>query len=254
MNRDRSRVPRRVFAAVLGLYAVAIAALLATGRFSAYVPRGWMPFGILSAVIFAALAVREATARTNGAGIGDRGIVVFFLPLIVLGVSLVAADTALGELRTTRALARVDRDEFRGSGSFDPSSIIEIPEIGPVVLSDDRFYAFYTHLYEEPETFLDREVRFEGFVFREPHYADDEFVVARYFMWCCGSDAVMIGLAARLAEQELPDEDTWIEVVGRLTSVDRYFAEDDETRTIPLVEVEMMRQTVRPQFEYILPY
>lgn len=253
-NRDGPRVPRRVFAGVLGVYAVMVAVLLATGRFSAYVPHTWIPYGVFAAVVFAALAVREATASSNSAGIGDRGIVVFFLPLVVLGVSLVAAGASLGELRATRALAAMNRDSFVDSITFDPGSSAEIPDIGPIVLSDDRFYAFYTLLYEEPETFLDREIRFEGFVFREPHYADDEFVVARYFMWCCGSDAVMIGLAARLAERELPDEDTWVEVVGRLTSVDRYFAEDDETRTIPLVELELLRQTVRPRFEYILPY
>ena len=254
MNGGGSRVPRRVFAAVLGLYAITITVLLATGLFSSYVARDWVPFGVFTVIVLGALAVREATARTNGEGIGDRGIVVFFLPLMVLGVSLVAAGTSLGELRTTRALARINRDSVADSIVFEPGPDAAIPEIGPIVMRDERFYAFYTRLYEEPAAFLDREIRLEGFVFREPHYADDEFVVARYFMWCCGSDAVMIGFAARLGASSVPEDNAWVEIVGRLVSVERYFSDGGETRTIPLVEVEMMRKTVRPRFEYILAY
>lgn len=86
-----------------------------------------------------------------------------------------------------------------------------------------------------------------GFVYRDPRFADDQFMVARFTITCCVADALAIGLVTESAgASDLPD-DSWVRVEGT-------FAEGAlDGQAMPVLVAETVTPIQPPEHPYLYP-
>ena len=57
-----------------------------------------------------------------------------------------------------------------------------------------------------------------GFIYREPSFSDEQFMLSRFTMSCCVADAFPIGMP--VSAPEAPDTGAWVRVQGELAAAD----------------------------------
>jgi len=100
---------------------------------------------------------------------------------------------------------------------------------------------------DTPAEFNGQEVRVTGFVYREPTFLDDDFMVSRFTMSCCVADAFAIGLPVTFANSEQFTDGTWVEVQGKLRAND--FGEN----FVPVVYATSVETIKEPTQPYLYP-
>jgi uncharacterized repeat protein (TIGR03943 family) len=101
-----------------------------------------------------------------------------------------------------------------------------------------------------PTEFNGQEARVIGFVYRQPNFPADTFMVARFTVSCCVADALPIGLPVYLsadAEAEPLPDGAWIEVAGTFeagTFVDQ---------SVPILQATQVAMIDQPEHPYIYP-
>ncbi|MCC6803503.1 MAG: TIGR03943 family protein [Anaerolineae bacterium] len=86
-----------------------------------------------------------------------------------------------------------------------------------------------------------------GFVYSEPSFAPDEFMVARFAISCCVADATAIGLPVHWANATDLQQGQWIEVKGAFKVSD--FGGDP----MPVIQAERIDQVAQPEHPYLYP-
>jgi len=69
---------------------------------------------------------------------------------------------------------------------------------------------------ETPAEFNGQEVSVTGFVYREPNFLEEDFMVSRFTMSCCVADAFAIGLPVTSDEAHNIEDGAWVRVGGKL--------------------------------------
>ncbi len=98
-----------------------------------------------------------------------------------------------------------------------------------------------------PAAFNGQPVDVVGFVYREPHFDADKFMVARFTMSCCVADAFPIGLPAQFAAAADYEAGVWVRLRGQLqagTFADEFF---------PIALVESIERVEQPEQPYLYP-
>jgi putative membrane protein len=96
-----------------------------------------------------------------------------------------------------------------------------------------------------PDMFQDKPIELTGFVYREPDYANDELVLARYRISCCIADATVIGIFAKGAEVQNYATDSWIDVKGSIQ------LRTENGIKSPYIHLESEHPTKAPKTPYI---
>ena len=86
-----------------------------------------------------------------------------------------------------------------------------------------------------------------GFVYREPTFNDDQFMVARFTMSCCVADASALGLPVTYAGAAELESGAWVQVTGRMQVGD--FGED----LMPIVQLDNITVVEQPEHPYLYP-
>lgn len=100
---------------------------------------------------------------------------------------------------------------------------------------------------EQPSDFNGEQADMIGFVYREPDYPEDLFLVARFTVSCCVADANAIGVPVRYTGTEPLPDGTWVRVSGGFeagTFVDR------ET---PILVAKAVVPIDQPEHPYLYP-
>jgi len=123
---------------------------------------------------------------------------------------IVALPLILGTLIPSQPLgaAAVDGDFSGASLGANQSGGFDIPPEERNIL--DWLRAF--HLSEDLGGFAGQPVDLIGFVYHDPSYPADRFMVARFAISCCVADSQALGLP--VAWDEALEADTWIHVSG----------------------------------------
>ena len=86
-----------------------------------------------------------------------------------------------------------------------------------------------------------------GFVYRQPDFADNEFMASRFTMSCCVADAYPIGMPVRFdSAQDFPTG-AWVRVQGKLKASD--FGDD----FVPVVQASRIEIAAEPDQPYLYP-
>ncbi|MBL8130905.1 MAG: TIGR03943 family protein [Anaerolineae bacterium] len=86
-----------------------------------------------------------------------------------------------------------------------------------------------------------------GFIYREPTFADDQFMVARFTVSCCVADASAIGLAVQSAETASLDQGIWVRVQGTLQ------VGDFRGERLPVIQASQIDVVDQPDHPYLYP-
>ncbi|MCK6577467.1 MAG: TIGR03943 family protein [Anaerolineae bacterium] len=86
-----------------------------------------------------------------------------------------------------------------------------------------------------------------GFIYREPTFADDQFMVARFTVSCCVADASAIGLAVQSTETAALEQGSWVRVQGTLQ------VDDFRGERLPVVQPSQIDMVDQPAHPYLYP-
>ena len=270
-------VKRRLWAAILLGYFVAILLLALSGGLLRFVEPRAVRAIVLSAGVMAMLGVARLIGPVASSGSPEHGFVVFLIPLVfVLIGTRYSGPPAVAFLGVERsALAAVglgsDAEGFspaslqlgrpRSAESQavtvprEISSIAEDPSIidmQTVRFDEELFFRYYSLIYEQLDLFEGRTVVLRGFVGREPSFAAQRFYLARRLLWCCTLDASLLPLLVESDRGAVPREDQWVEIEAIVDSTQ--ISSDSGTTTVPLLRATGVREVEAPEFEYVFPF
>jgi putative membrane protein len=97
------------------------------------------------------------------------------------------------------------------------------------------------------EAFAGEEADVLGFVYRDDRFAQDQFMVARFAVFCCVADASPVGLIVRWPGAADLELDGWVQVRGR------FGAGEFEGQTLPVLIAEEVLPAAQPSQPYVYP-
>jgi putative membrane protein len=86
-----------------------------------------------------------------------------------------------------------------------------------------------------------------GFVYRDPRFADDQFMVGRFTLTCCVADALAIGIIVQADEAKSLQQDTWVRITGT------FQAGDAAGQTMPILIADEIVPVQEPDQPYLYP-
>jgi uncharacterized repeat protein (TIGR03943 family) len=100
---------------------------------------------------------------------------------------------------------------------------------------------------QPPSSFNDLPARVLGFVYREPSFPENTFMVARFTLSCCVADASALGLPARLPDGMTVEDGAWVWVEGAFKA--EAFLDQD----VPVLQIASIEPTEQPEHPYLYP-
>lgn len=165
-------------------------------------------------------------------------------PVSWFGLLIIAAPLVLGTLIPSRPLgaSAVESVNFTGASAAGSTTITTPPEQRNVLdwLRIFNSVSDYDELNNQPADLI-------GFVYREPSFGDEMFMVARFTISCCVADASPIGLPVAWTETADLQPDTWVRVRGT------FRVSDFRGERVPVLQAEMVETVEQPKHPYLYP-
>ncbi len=215
---------------------------IATGNLSNYINARFVWLSYVATGLFFALGVASAvqviTHTRAGATVNARaltwGVLVVGAVPLVFGVMIpskpLGAEAVNGSISTTAV---------RGTNS---TTFAIAPENRNILdwLRSFNDSADYTIFNGQPVDII-------GFVYREPDFAEDQFMVARFTLSCCVADASALGLPVTYTGAGELEEGAWVHVIGQMKVGD--FGED----LMPIIQPDDIVTVEQPEHPYLYP-
>lgn len=229
---------------LLGM-AVYLAMLMLTGNLSNYINIRFQWLTLVAVVLFGVLGLWSAyqlvTGRTARISLDNTGfmhgsfnwpsIVIVSIPLLF---ALAIPSQPLGA------------SAVNGGVSMNPvgvaaRNVINIPPEQRNILD------WLREFNQEPEAavFNGQPVDVIGFIYREPSYGEDQFMLTRYTMSCCVADAFAVGLPVMFDDASDWETGVWVRITGYLS------AEDFDGERLPVIIPESIEPTEIPATPYL---
>lgn len=223
----------------LGVYFVWV---IASGSLANYINERFAWLSYLAAAVFlllgawnVALLLRGKSDSTDHHGNtmswGTLAIVAIPLVLGTLVPSRPLGAEAVGSISITNAAAAANVAEF----TIDP--------LKRNVLDWLRVFNSVTDFNE-----LDGEqADLIGFIYREPTFGDDQFMIARYSISCCVADASALGVPATWADTAALEQGQWVRVQGAFQTG------SFRDNVLPILQVASIEPIEQPEHPYLYP-
>lgn len=111
-----------------------------------------------------------------------------------------------------------------GFGEFYADMAVSLYKQPVILLNDKVFLDGLTTMELYAKEFAGKEIETLGFVYRQPDFTAQQFVVARFSVSCCTADANVFGVLVENDQGSKWAKDSWVKVRGKLEarSVDGY--------------------------------
>ncbi|MDF2679276.1 MAG: hypothetical protein K0R47_466 [Brevibacillus sp.] len=111
-----------------------------------------------------------------------------------------------------------------GLGDFYTDMAVSLYKQHVILLNDKVFLDGLTTMELYAKEFAGKEMETLGFVYRQPDFTPQQFVVARFSVSCCTADANVFGVLVENDQGSKWAKDSWIKVRGKLEvrTVDGY--------------------------------
>jgi uncharacterized repeat protein (TIGR03943 family) len=162
---------------------------------------------------------------------------VLFIAMIPLALGLLLPSKPLGA------------EAINGNVSLNAVSAAGGPRSLPVDPFDWTVLDWLTAFNHEasPAAFNGREARVIGFVYEEPGFPVDHFMVVRFTVSCCVADASAIGLPVAWGANERLPENTWVEISGT------FQAGEFRGTVVPILRADQIAPIDQPAHPYLYP-
>lgn len=136
------------------------------------------------------------------------------------------------------------------NGGIDTRVVLGTNESSFTIAPEERNVLDWLRMFgnsTDYNEFAGQPVNTIGFVYREPDFAGDEFMMARFTVSCCVADASALGLPVVFADTSNLTDGEWVEVVGEIAV--QPFGED----TMPVVDARTVTVIPPPEHPYLYP-
>lgn len=216
--------------------------------------------------------------QMKGSFITKTCIYLLFILPIVLGLglpekavdSMVASNRGVqygGGLYNKPGIAQTDSEYGGGEGansvSEEEGTTEADADLDIMAIYGDQLkkYSAMNHIEITDENYLDvsylinfflddfigKTVSIKSFVYREPDFAEDQIIVARFAMNCCVADASVFGTIASGEQVGSLQDDTWIEVTG---TIEELVYHDQRMASVRAEQVDEIEEPKNP---YLTP-
>ncbi|UFJ43090.1 TIGR03943 family protein [Brevibacillus humidisoli] len=127
-----------------------------------------------------------------------------------------AADSMAGETAPAADSEIRERFSAGGFGDFYTDIAVHLYQQETIHLDEKLFLDGLTTLDLFPKEFDGHKLRTMGFVYRQPGFKPNQFVVARFSVSCCTADASVYGILVESPNGSKYETDSWVEVSGTL--------------------------------------
>lgn len=100
-------------------------------------------------------------------------------------------------------------------------------------------------VHENMDSYLGKEIKFSGYVYRVIDFSDNQFVLARDMV--IDSQAYVVGFLSEYDKIRDFEDGTWVEIIGTITK-GNYHKKD-----IPIIKVKELKIIEKPQDEFVSP-
>jgi putative membrane protein len=197
------------------------------------------------------------------------GFLFFFMIPLLLAFIVPARpfDINSGGYTNLNLMSRVNADRFQPFTlkdrewieAFNPEPLTDAEfsamnrpylalEDGVITMNDNNFARWLMEIHENLDNYLGTPITLTGFVFRDQSMNSEEFVTSRMMMVCCVADLEMVGFLGQSTDDTTFPLDTWVRATGTLTKAPY------QGVTIPMIQVEVVEEVVRPRNEYVYPF
>lgn len=141
-------------------------------------------------------------------------------------------------------------DEFyydEGFNEYYDELASELKRQDKIIVTEENYLDIMTVLDLYIDQFIGKDLEIVGFVYREPDFNEDQFVVARFSMTCCVADAAVYGTLIQAQEDIHLEDDTWLKVNGTLDKTEYH------DFTIPYLHLRELQIVDEPDIPYVYP-
>jgi|GEM_PF-2896937 len=122
-----------------------------------------------------------------------------------------------------------------------------------IILKAENYMTQLSEILHNVEKFHGAEVELEGFIYREPHLFDGQFIISRTILSCCVADAENIGLLSYWEAEERLKDKTWVKAIGILQSSEYENPQTGRRGVVPLLVILELEVIPEPTNPYIYP-
>ena len=117
---------------------------------------------------------------------------------------------------------------------------------GIAEIDANQYTNILQEVYEDVDTYVGQTISFTGYIYRLADMKENEFVLARNMLINSDSQSVVVGFLCNADNAKLFKDGTWVEVSGSI--IKGYYHDQ-----IPVIEVSSMKETSKPEEEYVYP-
>lgn len=245
VKTDHSRVSLRDIArtVILGGMALYLAYLLATGTLSYYINTRFQWLTYVALILLTLLTGWSLLQNLRGRKAHSTGTAFMHVPFNWGSALVVSVPLLLAVIVPAQPLGA---SAVNGGVSLNPvgstaRTTVNIPPEKRNIMD------WLREFNREPESavFNGEPVTVIGFIYREPSFTDDQFMVARYTMSCCVADAFAVGMPVAFDGAADFETGTWVEITGYLQ------AQDFDGDFMPVIVPEAVTETDIPETPYL---
>ena len=113
-------------------------------------------------------------------------------------------------------------------------------------LTVDNYTDILKMVHDDLNTYIGQKIKFTGYVYRAPDFAENEFVLARNMIINNQSQTLIVGFLCNYDEIKNYDDNCWIEITGEITK-GNYHGE------IPVLKISQINKVAKPEEEFVYP-
>ncbi|WP_139368038.1 TIGR03943 family putative permease subunit [Priestia abyssalis] len=117
-----------------------------------------------------------------------------------------------------------------------------------ITVPDETFIPLMNIFDRNPEAFAGKEIELMGFVYREPDFAENQFVIARFGLSCCVADASVYGMLGESKGAEKLGVDQWVKIKGTLTTTEY------NSIRLPYIKISQFEKIDAPPTPYVYEF
>lgn len=227
-------------AILLGLAAY-FAFIIISGKLPNYINERFSWLSYVAVVIFAALgaATVYGIGREKAAGYGGHQRITWGM------IAIVAIPLVMGTFIPSKPLGA---EAVNGNISLSVASASSASAVSKDPAS--RNILDWMRVFSQsvtPSTFDGQMAGLVGFVYREPGFPENTFMIARFTVSCCVADAGAIGLPVYTEDAAAFPDGEWVQVAGT------FQAGTFRDEQMPILHAETIMIVEQPEHPYLYP-
>ena len=251
MRKDRLNIQALVELIILIGFSYLIYDLLKTGNVLYYIhPKmvKYLFFALIVIMLMALIKLRRIFTDGGDWRIGPHYLI-FIVPLMM---ALVLEHQSIS---TSSANIRgVNLDSIGLSKASNNTYTANYYNVDKrIVLNAENYMTQLSEILHNVEKYHGTELELEGFIYRESHLLNGQFIVSRTIISCCVADAENIGILSYWEEEEELKEKTWVKAIGTLQSTEYENPQTGRKGVVPLLVVLELEVIPEPGNPYIYP-